>query len=344
MSAGAVMKLCLKQPGRRFLDTDGEAKPGLGRNAPFFKTTQLLYHILSEKEIASLPLFPCFPLTFGDTMKWQLIRTFVFVICGGRALDITLKEQPSLLPLEQHARHVHEMTDRFSLSNTYIIEDGHLIVVDPTSVLHTRLTLDYLRRYLHRSPTDIDLIVLTHLHPEHSGGLEELRQACRAPVAASVIARHLVRKWQGEEPPLENSRSLGLNMVLEQALHPRRRPTLMHQMDLLSASYARQVQMVDLWLEDVEGLPNHPDWRVVVSPGHTPESLCLYNPFSYELVSGDTIITTDNGSLLVGNGTNPRQVEETLQTLRSLQVHYLYPGHGRPLLARHVLANAHVNW
>ena len=259
-------------------------------------------------------------------------------------MDITLKEQPELLPLAQRARHVHEMTDRFSLSNSYLIEDGRLIVVDPASVLHTRLTLNYLQRYLHRSPADIDLIVLTHLHPEHTGGLEELRQVCRAPVAASIIAHYLVRKWQGEDPPQENPRGAGLNMLLEQALHPNRRPTLMHQMDLLSARYARQAQLVDLWLEDVEGLPNHPNWRVIASPGHTLESLCLYNPFSYELLSGDTIITTDNGSLLVSNGTNPRQVEETLQTLRSLQVHYLYPGHGRPLLARHVLANARVNW
>src|SRR5260370_27774081 len=100
--------------------------------------------------------------------------------------------------------------------------------------------------------------------------------------------------------------------------------------------------MVDRCVEGVVCLPNHPDWRATASPGHTPESLCLYTPFSYELLCGDTIATIEGGSLLVRSGTNRHQLEETLQTLRALQVNYLYPGHGRPILSRKALANAHV--
>ena len=257
-------------------------------------------------------------------------------------MDTTLEKPSSMPPLAQRARHVHDVTDRFSLTNTYIINDGHLIVVDPASVLHTRMTLEYLQRYLHRSPADIDLIVLTHLHPDHTGGVEELRQTCHAPVAASVIAWQLVQKWRGEEPQVEHTQGMHLNNLLAQALHPGIRPGLVHQLDLFSPRYARQVQMVDLWLDDVRCLPNHPDWRVIASSGHSPESLCLYNPFSYELLCGDTIITIENGSPLVRSGTNRLQVEETLQTLRALPVHYLYPGHGRPVLAHHALAHARV--
>lgn len=257
-------------------------------------------------------------------------------------MDTTLEKPSSVPPLAQRARHVHNVTDRFSMSNTYVIDDGRLIVVDPVSVLHTRLALEYLQRYLRRSPTDIDLIVLTHLHPDHTGGVEELRQVCHAPVSASVIAWQLVQKWRGENPQVEHAQSIRLNNLLAQALHPGIRPGLLHQLELFNPRYARQVQMVDLWLDDVGCLPNHPDWRVIASPGHTPESLCLYNPFSYELLCSDTIVTTENGSLLVRSGTNRSQVEETLQTLRTLPVHYLYPGHGRPVLAQQALARARV--
>ncbi len=100
--------------------------------------------------------------------------------------------------------------------------------------------------------------------------------------------------------------------------------------------------MVDLWLEDVAGLPNHLDWRVIASPGHTPESLCLYNPFSYELLCGDTIITVEGSSTLVRVGINRGQLEQTLQTLRSLKVYYLYPGHGRPILSRHAITSLQI--
>ena len=119
-------------------------------------------------------------------------------------------------------------------------------------------------------------------------------------------------------------------------------PGALHHLDLFPPLYEQQVQMADIWLVDVAGLPNHLNWRVIASPGHTPESLCLYNPFSYELLCGDTLFTLDGGTALVRGGTNRRQLQQTIQTLESLKVYYLYPGHGRPILAMRPLA--HVEW
>jgi hydroxyacylglutathione hydrolase len=257
-------------------------------------------------------------------------------------LDIALEKKSTPPPLTQRPRHVHDITDRFSMANTYLIDDGRLIVVDPSSIVNVRLTLGYLQRFLHRSPTDIDLIVLTHLHPDHTAGVETLRQACHAPVAASIITRYLAQKWRGEELQLEEQKAAKINSLFGQTVIQRSIPSLLHHLDLFSPSYMRQMQMVDLWLDDVVGLPNHPDWRVIASPGHTPESLCLYNPFSYELLCGDTIITLEGGSTLVRHGSNRRQLEETLHTLRNLTVHYLYPGHGRPILARRAISNVRM--
>src|SRR4029077_13482557 len=116
------------------------------------------------------------------------------------------------------------ITDRFSMANTYLIDDGRLIVVDPGSILNARLTLDYLERFLHRSPVEIDLIVLTHLHPEHTGGVEILRQVCHAPVAASAIARYLVRKLHGEVLYLSDERVSDINRLFAQAMNQRSMP------------------------------------------------------------------------------------------------------------------------
>lgn len=259
-------------------------------------------------------------------------------------LDTTVEKQASLPPLAQRPRHVHNITDRFSMTNTYVIDDGRLIVVDPGSVLNVHLTLDYLQRFLHRSPADIDLIVLTHLHPDHTTGVEALRQSCRAPVAASILARYLIQKWHGEDLQLDEQGTATINYLFGLALGQHGRPNILHQLDLFHPNYERQARMVDLWLEDVAGLPAHPDWRVISSPGRTPESLCLYNPFSYELLCGDTVVTVEGGAALVRGSTNRRHLEATLSTLRALQVYYLYPGHGRPILASQALANAHVEW
>ena len=256
---------------------------------------------------------------------------------GGGALDIAteIKQQPLVV---QQARQVHTITDRFSRANTYLVNDEQCIVIDPGSVLNTQLTLHYLQRFLHRAPSDIDLIVLTHLHPDHTAGVEALRKACKAPVAASIVAQQLVQSWiDGDRQEILSKP--GMSHFFGHMLSQRPLPGALHHLDLVPPRYEQQVQMVDIWLEDVAGLPNHLNWRVIASPGHTPESLCLYNPFSYELVCGDTVVTLEGGAALVHGNANQRTLEMTLQTLLSLNVLYLYPGHGRPILSGYTMAN-----
>jgi hydroxyacylglutathione hydrolase len=226
-------------------------------------------------------------------------------------------------------RHVHIITDRFSMANTYLINEERLVVVDPSSEVNVHLLSHYLQRFLRRVATDIDLIVLTHLHSDHTAGVEALRQVCHAPVAASDEVRQLAQSEQHKGSVLPGLKHLAGYMLSG---------TLQH-LDLFPPSYARQVKLVDLWLEDTLSLPFHPHWHVIASPGHTSESLCLYNPFTYELLCGDTVITTEGGASLLRSGTNRGKLTETLHVLRNLSVHYLYPAYGRPILSKNPLEN-----
>lgn len=240
---------------------------------------------------------------------------------------------------EQQLRQVHTITDRFSIANTYLINGEHLIVVDPGSELNVRLMLNYLREFLHRTPAEIDLIVLTHLHLDHTAGVEFLSRVCNAPVAASATVQQLAStETQGKQGVPGIAHRAG--EVLKQKTLP---ATIQH-LDIFPPHYASQMKMINLWLEDVAGLPYHSDWRVIASPGHTLDSICLYNPFSYELLCGDTVITIEGGAPLLRGVVNRHQLEETLRTLRSLNVNYLYPGHGRPILAKSPLENTSVEW
>ncbi len=227
-------------------------------------------------------------------------------------------------------RRVHTITDRFSMANTYLIVEERFVVVDPGSELNVNQLQGYLQRFLRRPITDIDLIVLTHLHFGYTTGVEILRHLCNAPVAASSVVRRLAAVQRDREV------CAPLSHIVERVF-----PGTSRHFDLFPANYERQVKLIDLWLDDVEGLPNHPDWRVIASPGHTPESLCLYNPFTWELLCGDTIAIQE-GTPLVRRGINHHQIEEMLRVLRSLQVHYLYPTHGRCILGLSPLSNVAV--
>lgn len=254
--------------------------------------------------------------------------------CRRDDLNAASADQSLDLSAAPQSRRVHTITDRFSMANTFLIDDEHLVVVDPGSALNVQLLCNYVERFLQRSPADIDLIVLTHLHPDHTAGARELRSICNAPVAASATIRQLAQ----EEVRAGKARPRIGHFAGQVLAGP------LHHLDLFPPAYTQQMKYIDIWLDDVVGLPLHPDWRVIASPGHTPESLCLYNPFTQELLCGDTVITLEGGAPLLRGSSNRRQLEETLRVLRSLPVHYLYPGHGRPILGRRPLSNADVEW
>ena len=86
------------------------------------------------------------------------------------------------------------------------------------------------------TPTDIDLIVLTHLHPDHTAGVDFLRRTCTLPVAASVVAR------QFATAEAQSSRVLpGISHLAGQVL-----PGTLHHLDLFPPHYASQMKMIDL--------------------------------------------------------------------------------------------------
>jgi len=235
------------------------------------------------------------------------------------------------------SRQVHTITDRFSMSNTYLIEDNErVIVVDPGTELNVRQIQSYMPRFLQRSLEQIDLIVLTHLHIDHTAGVAALRRLCSAPVAAAAVIQQLA---QAQATAPEHTLSPFLAQFAEHLL-----PSTLQHFDIFPPAYVQQQREVNLWLHDTEGLPGHPNWRIIASPGHTPESLCLYNPFSWELLCGDTAITIQGGAPLLRGSTDRQRLELTLRVLRSLSVHYLYPGHGRPILGEHPLTNVDVEW
>ncbi|MBA2284800.1 MAG: hypothetical protein H0W02_04910, partial [Ktedonobacteraceae bacterium] len=77
-------------------------------------------------------------------------------------------------------------------------------------------------------------------------------------------------------------------------------------------------------------------------PGHTRDSLCLYNAFTRELLCGDMVMTLEGGAPCIRGEASSLQVQEMLQLLRSLHIHYLYPGHGRAVLAKQVVQQIQV--
>ncbi len=68
-------------------------------------------------------------------------------------------------------------------------------------------------------------------------------------------------------------------------------------------------------------------YRVVLTPGHTPGSISLYEPKGGSLISGDTLFVDGVGrSDLPGGDENA--LLRSLERLSEMEIKNLYPGHG----------------
>lgn len=164
------------------------------------------------------------------------------------------------------------------------------------------------------SPDGVDLIALTHYHPDHSGGLGELVEATQAKVAAHALEAGIISGQQAAPDPYQNR-------VVARISDP-----------FVKRLYGRPVE-IDHVLEDGQYLPIDEPVRVIHTPGHTKGSICLLVESKRTLVVGDVLqyrfkrlgppsksVTADYGQAL-----------ESLERLRELDFDTICFSHFDPL-------------
>jgi glyoxylase-like metal-dependent hydrolase (beta-lactamase superfamily II) len=75
---------------------------------------------------------------------------------------------------------------------------------------------------------------------------------------------------------------------------------------------------------------------VIMTPGHSPGSICLYEPKEKVLISGDTVFYLGVGRTDLPGG-DPDRLAESIKKVSRLDVEYLIPGHGEMLKGREAI-------
>jgi hydroxyacylglutathione hydrolase len=177
-------------------------------------------------------------------------------------------------------------------SNAYLIDAKRKTLVDAG--------IDGVR-VLKSLPADLDLIVLTHCHYDHIAAVPEIVAATSAKVAM-------------HEADVAALKSDHINGA---AMFGRRLPAF----------------KVDRILHDGDVIDlGNVKLTVIHTPGHTPGSICLYDPVSKIMFTGDTVF--EGGSFgRTDIGGNPEHMINSLEALTKYDVSALYPGHGNPVTA-----------
>jgi glyoxylase-like metal-dependent hydrolase (beta-lactamase superfamily II) len=213
--------------------------------------------------------------------------------------------------------------------NAYLIEgsNGNLLIDTGFDTPEAFAALRDGLRFSGFGFKDITQIVVTHIHPDHYGLADKLKQMSGATVAFSGIEEKLLNsRYVKTAKLLKAVRYLfECNGVPEDELS-----------ELAEAAMAvRQfVGMVspDVRLKDGDKISVGPsDFKVLLTPGHSPGHICLYEPKRKFLFSGDHILPDifPHVGIHPQSGENPLgDLFDSFEALAKLEVNFIFPGHG----------------
>lgn len=177
--------------------------------------------------------------------------------------------------------------------NSYVLQgaDG-LILVDPGLKRHVPALLEQVRKD-GLNPDDIRLVMFTHAHPDHLDGAAWFMDR---PVQ---MAMH-----KDEERFLESTGKEFFRMFgLEQPGY-----------------------RIDVYADEGDLTAAGITLKVLLTPGHSPGSICLYWPEKETLITGDVVFCGSIGRTDFPGGSSPT-LKKSIEAIAQLDAAYLLPGH-----------------
>lgn len=229
------------------------------------------------------------------------------------------------------------------VSPSYVIDGESIVVVDVPFPSDAKAILKFVHDVLRRNIKEIKLVVLTHSHIDHTNGIDYLVEMTGAEVATHINSKDYLTGKKAIPIPSFSYIFRFFCFLLSQGL-PLPSLSDIFSMPWVGIPSIRKAlkSKVTYWLKDGQGLPYSPEWRVIHTPGHTVDSICLYNSRRKILVSGDTIIN-DRGVLKLNQllVLNEVALKESFKKLLQYSVDYLCPGWGLPVIGDNILKEVH---
>lgn len=174
---------------------------------------------------------------------------------------------------------------------------------------------------------DITDLVITHVHPDHFGLAGKIAELTGARVFLSEVDKNLIdsRYIHPEKLLEEMSAFLKSNGVPDWELK-----MLSEASSSIRGYVAPLTSTTTVKAGDTISMDPF-QFQVLLTPGHSPGHICLYEPTKEYLFSGDQVLAevVPNVSYHPQSGENPLgDYVNSLNSLAELEVRFVFPGHG----------------
>lgn len=201
---------------------------------------------------------------------------------------------------------IHEIDTRAARS--YMVVEDQLTIIDTGMSGSDKKIIEYVKNVLKRDPTDIKTVIITHHHFDHVGSLDKIKKLTGARVAIHKDDADYISGKKDHEV------SVFVNFMVK----------------FFKIIYRIKPVEPDIILEDGDQIGQ---FRVIHTPGHTPGSICLYNPQTKVIFVGDNLRYTKGK--IKGPGARllpePDKYKESMEKLAELDIEVIICGHTRPI-------------
>jgi glyoxylase-like metal-dependent hydrolase (beta-lactamase superfamily II) len=217
--------------------------------------------------------------------------------------------------------------------NCYVItgDNASLVVVDPGM---PAIVGDLVEVLAHR-PGKVRLIAATHGHCDHVGGAALAAQRHGATIYLPATTMSYLDGAKPRTPSAAKLAGPAWKVMRGQPFDVTALAGFVRGALTMGFGTSRGM----LWrgprptgaLEEGMPLPGAPKWTVLTTPGHTDDSIALWNEDSRTLLAGDALFTTKGKPRFASDTVDDAAAARTETKLKALPVEHLLPGHGLPV-------------
>ena len=201
------------------------------------------------------------------------------------------------------------------IQTTYLaVYPDKLLLLDAGCRSDVAKILSYISNTLGRSLDELKAVVVTHMHPDHAGGVSLLKQK----TGCLVVSADKPTPWyQGVQGRVSHLVDIGLAYFVANK-----------QGKPFGYLWYDPILKPDVRVKDGDSIPFFADWQVLETPGHTDRDLSLWHRPSHRIYTADLILKIKTKYVAPYLVTLPEKYKQSLRKVMVLNPDEVLLAHG----------------